>query len=301
MCGCGGSQAQNEAKNDPLASDSTQVNQVASSCAKPKTILRVKVVRSDTFEGVEGIRVKAKGGSAPGDQTSAAQTGLADFGEVTPATYTIGVELEEEQRKQFRARDPVPKVVGEGVTLTTMVAVDPLVALRIILFEWDSKDKKDKPRKDLAWKLTKPLAAGGTTGEDGLIQVLVLFKDKKGELEVTWRSAEKGQDLVAEAGAATDYPIKIKYDDWKDQDQEDVLPKEDDRKIKWTFDIADLAKGDNEDGIKARLHNMGFPVGDIDATKHAVRAYQALYLDLADGSGSISDVTDDVKNRHDKP
>ena len=67
----------------------------------------------------------------------------------------------------------------------------------------------------------------------------------------------------------------------------------------WSVSLADLADGDDDDGVKARLNNLGFNVDGKDNVKRAVKAYQRLYLNQDNGSGVLKDILADIKTRHD--
>jgi hypothetical protein len=68
----------------------------------------------------------------------------------------------------------------------------------------------------------------------------------------------------------------------------------------WKLWVADLEDGDNDDGVKARLNNLGFDVADEEKTKRAVKAYQKVYLKQNSPSGVLKDILNDIKTRHDK-
>lgn len=73
--------------------------------------------------------------------------------------------------------------------------------------------------------------------------------------------------------------------------------------VKWNFEIISKEAAQDDDSVKARLHNMGFLCdkgSDDDTTSKAVKAYQFLYLNEPDGSGKLADIKDDVIKRHDE-
>jgi hypothetical protein len=169
---------------------------------------------------------------------------------------------------------------------------------------WNTAGKKDEPVADRPWTSHKPVAMHGKTEADGLIKVGASTSDTEGVLNVDLYDPPPAAAADAAVAAnATDYPIKIKSEAWVDKNAEPVLPPADDRVVKWQLSIVSLEAADNDDGIKARMHNLGFACdngSNDEATRSAVKAYQALYMDEPDGSGELNDIKDDVKKRHDK-
>lgn len=176
--------------------------------------------------------------------------------------------------------------------------------LQTIAFGFDPK-KKDVPLSGRPWQLLAPKTANGKTGSDGLIKNVLTVKDTQATLSVDIKDtpAAPAEDPPPTT-AATDYPIKIKPADFQDKNAEPPLPPASDDDVKWTLTITTLDKSQDDESIKARLHNLGFGCdagSDADTTTRAVKAYQALYLNQKDGSGALADIKDDVKKRHDNP
>jgi peptidoglycan hydrolase-like protein with peptidoglycan-binding domain len=205
--------------------------------------------------------------------------------------------------------DPEKCLIYKSGTLRiTPIPVTPqpikVHSLQMIVLGWNRTDKKDEPVAERPWTSHKPVAMHGKTAADGLIKVGASTSDAEGALNVDLYDPPPAAAAdAAVAGSATDYPIKIKSDAWVDKNTEPVLPPADDRVVKWKLKIVTLESLDNDDGIKARMHNLGFACdsgSDDETTRAAVKAYQALYMDEPDGSGDLNDIQDDVKKRHDK-
>jgi hypothetical protein len=64
--------------------------------------------------------------------------------------------------------------------------------------------------------------------------------------------------------------------------------------------VADLPDGDTDDGVLARLANLGFDTGDDKKSNRAVKTYQKVFLSKGNGSGKPKDILSDIKTRHDK-
>ena len=302
MGASGGKKAQTEARTDPLASDETLVDSVKTKC---KTVLKVKVLRSDDDKGIQGIKVKALfKKKAPLKRTSVAKTGLADFGEVKAGTYDIELDLGKTDLEKYRQHGGTRVKVAKNRTTTITVKLMPLVDLRIVLLGFDRKDRKDKTLGRKRWRLEALEETKGSTKTNGLIKAKVPILQEEAKLHVVLGAPPPPpRPEPPVVTTATDYPIKIDPSAWIDRDEEPTLPQSSHLKVDWTLSLVDLADLDNDDGIKSRLHNLAFQVGDgknTDVVKHAVNRYQATYLATVDGSGALSDVEDDVKKRHDK-
>jgi hypothetical protein len=283
---CGGTQVQQEADEDNLAQDPTEL-----SADQPcKAFLQVTCVRTDLNEGIENITVKATG-AENATKASVETTGLADFGAIEAGTYDIEIELSPDYAKKYQTPTAQKGVaISKGETRKLRFAFEPKVILTIVLI-----DEKDEAVQGAVWELTAPLQANGTTEEDGKISIADFpWNANDGALEITLPK-QPAVEPVAAGGQAADYPPAIKPADFLDE-----APKALDNKVQWTLAIADLEQGDNDQGVAARLQNLGFSAGD-EKTERAVKAYQRLYMNVKEGSGTPADIKDDIKPRHDNP
>ena len=200
-------------------------------------------------------------------------------------------------------------IYKSGTVIITPIPVTPqpikVQSLQIILWTWDAANKKDAPVKDRPWTSSKPVATHGKTKSDGKVEIPVSSTDAEAALAVDMRDPRpEAADDPAPATQPTDYPPKIIPGDFKDRGAEPALPPREDDLVKWQLSIINPEAAETDDALKSRLHNLGFDCdakSDDEATKRAVKAYQALYLDQADGSGKLSDIKDDLKKRHDNP
>jgi hypothetical protein len=290
----GGTSEQEQASQGALAEDKSKASKSAQKC---EGYLEVKVQRSDNKKAVTAITVQAQVAGKPAlEKPSAGKKGMAKFGAVEAGAYDVTVNLTDEQKKAFQEPAASAAAVVIGKTKKLTIKLVPICELRFVLLGYDTTSKQDQPIGTRNWKLTAPTAANGATVADGLITATALLSDSKATLEVTLRDARPAAVAdPAVVAAPADYPVKIKPDAWKDKDGEPVLSPAEDDKVEWTFKLSDLKGLDNDKGIKTRLSNMGFKTD-----KSGVKAYQLLYEDKRDGSGSLKDVKDAVKDRHDK-
>jgi len=179
--------------------------------------------------------------------------------------------------------------------------------LRVIVLGYDPEKEEDTPIGGRPWMAITPTAKADKTKDDGLIEVPVTRKDKKGELaidltEPSTKAAAAGGGEAAGAPSPTDYPIKIVPANFIDKDAQPAMPPPGYGVVKWKIEIISKEAAQDNESVKARLHNMGFLIdkgADDDTTKKAVRAYQYLYLNEPDGSGKIEDIKADAIKRHD--
>jgi hypothetical protein len=171
--------------------------------------------------------------------------------------------------------------------------------LRIVIVDAD-----DKPVKGKAWKLTAPKALTGTTKGNGLIEVPDLgFQDKSGTLEVTWRTTHPPKAAAAAAPPALTkpkYPRPIMVSEFKDDPPKAPVAADD--VITFTLKIGSLPTFNDDKGVRARLHNLGYPClvdSEATITKKAVTAFQKGRLKQKTPSGVAADVQTDVRDKHD--
>jgi hypothetical protein len=291
---CGGSKHQKRAARSEAAKAKTVAGD-GQPCPLGKCHLRVTVARADTGEGVGSISVESKGPTA-GNKPTAKESGLADFGVVNPGQYTLSVKLSEADKKKYQAPGPLSLTIAKGDTKAQRIVLAPLNKLRFVLI-----DGAEKVIAGADWNLSKP-AKNGKTAASGLIEVdLPWDSDDDRELKVKLpapaAAPAPAPAAPAPAVAPDPYPPHVEPNQFHDEAADPLAPELD---VDWKLSLADLPDGDNADGVKARLNNLGFNIDDDEKTKRAVKAYQKVYLKQDNGSGIAKDILDDIKTRHDK-
>lgn len=219
--------------------------------------------------------------------------------------YTVFLKTLEEQTKK-----DVDVAKGGNVDRRNPNVTLQLPPFHVVLWGYESDDKKDQPLDGKAWTLSAPVTASGTTGADGLVKILNLPPLKpdgsaytQGTLKVTMHTAPAA--AAAPPPAAADpppYPVRIQPDAFKDPVPEGAKPEA--QVVEWDLTVGDLKPFDSLEGGQARLHNLGFDVdvgSDAEQTKKAVQRYQQLYLKQDPGSGKLEDIKADLRDRHDNP
>jgi hypothetical protein len=195
------------------------------------------------------------------------------------------------------------KVYTKAVDKTWKFVVKPkkLPKLRIVLVDAD-----DKPLSGKAWKMTAPKALSGTTKGDGLIEVPDLPpQEKAGLMEVTWQKTKPAKAPEAPKDPVITkptYPRPIKASEFT----EDVppAPSAADDVVEFTLQIGSLPTFNDDSGVRARLHNLGYSCvrgSGADETKRSVQAFQRGTLKQKTPSGNAADIRNDVRDKHDKP
>jgi hypothetical protein len=282
------------ATNDAFATEAKPLGKVLK-CKRGKTLLKAYLLRIDNDQAIDNEVVKATISGNALTKTSAAVTGLADYGEVKPGSYTFSVTLSANRLRMFKPYTPQTAAVPKQVDFHAKLKIEPLAKLRIVLF-----DKAGNKISGATWTMTQPVAANGTTGGDGLIEVTVPWNAASGDLDVTLPNpgpkepAPGPAPVVDPANPA--YPLGI--------NAAQFLPAEDPANpppspINWTYQISLLSAADNQDGWKARLLNVGFPIDDNTRVTRSVKAYQRMKNKNYAGSGVIADVSGDLKTQHD--
>jgi hypothetical protein len=194
---------------------------------------------------------------------------------------------------------------GLATTLKHKFVVKPKqkVRLRILLVDKDDKGVS-KP-----YKLTiAGTVSSGTTGADGLIEVIVDPSATAGSLlldpkdgEPTKPTPSKPPPAVKPEPKPPHYPLPIVQEDFIDKDTDYVGDKHD--PVEWSLSIGGLPSPNDVTGVQARLENLGFSCGGEvgtpgDKTKAAVTAYQKKYGLTA--TGSVADIQDNIRDKHDK-
>jgi len=278
---------------DPFAGDAKPLAAVAT-CKKGKTRLTVHLVRFDNGVAVPNETVSASKGWWPTKKTTAG-TGAADFGEVDAGSYSFDVTLSTANKSKFKPYTAHTASVPEQVDFHATLKIAPVYRVRIVLF-----DKAAKATSGAQWTMTSPVAASGTTGANGLIEVEIPWRDTAGKLTVKLPDTGAKEPAPAAAPAPNPnnpaYPLAI--------DGNHFLPKEEKAKaltdVTLTYDLEHITDADNEDGWKSRLTNLGFPcTNDAPRVTRSVKAFQRLHKNDFAGSGNLSDVSADVKKLHD--
>ncbi len=256
-----------------------------------KGTITVTVRRKGTTDKVGGVTIRASGGPSAGDKTTADGTGIASFLLVEPATYDVAVVLSEALAKKYKA---VPTSTGneikKGTDLALTFDLEPIVKLRVVLV-----DKAGAGVKDASWEVAS-LSKTGKTGDDGKIELDVAADLANAELKVTLPPIPPKSPPPTATPSTADpppYPPAIVTTEFKDE-----AAKAPPTEVKWTLTIQDLEDFDGDDGLKARLHNLGFCIDDDDRTTASVKAYQLMGGDK-DGSGALADVKDKLTKAHD--
>ncbi len=290
----GGSNHQKRAARAAAAKEKTSA-QDGQKCPLGKCHLRVTIARADTGEGVAGISVEAKG-PATATKASVKTTGLADFGEVQDGQYTLTVKLGDADKKKFVEPKAVQLTLAKGDDKAQRIELAPLVKFRVVLI-----DDKAKGIASADWELDSP-SKKGKTGADGLIEADLPWDSDDGRaLKVKFQKPPDPADPPAPVKPAAQtpppYPAPLDVTQFADDAPAKLLAVTD---VDWKITLADLPDGDTDEGVKARLANLGFDTADDEKSKRAVTAYQKVYLNKGSGSGRPKDILSDIKTRHDK-
>lgn len=290
-----GSKQLASAASDTFATETKPLTPVRP-CQKGKTLLKARLVRLDKDEVIPNATVVADKGGASLSQVSAAGTGIADFGVVAPGMYTFSVTLSPDLSKKFKPFEPKNANVPVQVDFQATLKLKPLSKLRIIMF-----DQAGKAIKDASWKMIQPVAASGTTGAAGLIEVDVPWSSPSGDLLVTFPDPPDKEGAPTPPAAADPanpaYPIALNAEHFVPKKEPANVPL---KEVTWKYDIALIDEADDEDGWKARLINLGFPCIDAARTTRSVKAFQRIQKKEYDGSGTLADIAGDLKTVHDK-
>ncbi|MSP00752.1 MAG: hypothetical protein EXR07_06850 [Acetobacteraceae bacterium] len=287
-----GSKQLKDATDDSFATDPAPLTPVMP-CKKGKTLLKVFLRRIDTDAIVANEPVRAGPKSPGAPKNTVAGTGLADYGEVKPGTYFFDVPLAGALKPKFKPYATKSAGVPKQVDFHATLKIVPIARLRVVIF-----DREAKKVSGAVWKLTDPVAANGTTGADGLIDVEVPWSSATATLAVT---LPKGKLIAAPAVVPADpvdappYPVTVRSEQW---DPAPVKAK-DAPEFTWTAEIDLLPDSDTDDGHKARLNNLGFPVDDAGRVTRSVKAYQRLHKKEYTGSGVLADIKAHLKPLHD--
>jgi hypothetical protein len=280
------------AASETFAGDSQPLT-AATPCKRGKTLLKVYLRRKDTDAAIGNETVHA-GKTSPGAaKTTAGGTGLADYGAVDPGDYNFDVTLSGTLKPKFQPfttqKAKLPKQVQYSATLRLL----PVAQLSIVVL-----DGTGKALNGAAWALSEPVAASGTTGGSGRIDVEVPWNTTAAKLKIT---PPAGKRIGAPAVVAADppnappYPVTVRPSQW------DPAPAKakDTAATTWILQVQLLPDSDDDDGAKARLVNLGFPCTNGPRTTRSVKAFQRMQNKDYAGSGALDDVKADLKNLHD--
>lgn len=220
------------------------------------------------------------------------------------------------KNKDLRDRRPNPNELLEGDELCAPDQKDKIVTkstdkvwtfvvkekkpakLRIVLV-----DKDCKPLSGKGWELLAPVEDSGTTAADGLIQFTgIPLQETTASLRVKISEPQPPLDPLEPLPPATPtpYPPEIAAAEFTDKDP----AKESNRHIvEWDLKAGSLPSFNSDEGVRARLHNLGFGCDvkdDGDRSARAVKAYQRFFLKNKNGSGVAKDIDSDIRDRHDK-
>lgn len=196
---------------------------------------------------------------------------------------------------------PKGQVFPKPVDKTHVFVVKPKKPpkLRIVLV-----DAEDKPLAGKAWKLITPKELAGKTKKDGLIEIPDFpFQDKDGSLEVTWQvtKAKKAAPPPKEAVITKPtYPRPIKVSEFTEDPP--AAPSAADDVVQFALKIGGLPTFNQDSGVRARLHNLGYGCSrgsDSERTKKCVAAFQRGLLKQETPSGKWQDIRDDARDKHD--
>jgi hypothetical protein len=182
---------------------------------------------------------------------------------------------------------------------TFVVKTKKPAKLRLVLV-----DKNCAPLSGKAWELLSPIKRSGTTGAGGLIEVAEIpLQETSASLKV--KLSEPPAPPPPEPPAAapvipTPYPPDIVEVEFTDKDPSKESPS---HTAEWTLQVGSLPTYNADEGVRARLHNLGFgcDVEDgADVSARAVKAYQRFFLKNMNGTGVAKDIESDIRDRHDK-
>ncbi len=185
-------------------------------------------------------------------------------------------------------------------TWTFVVKLKKLPKLRIVLVDAEGKGMAGKE-----WQLTAPQVLTGKTKKDGLIEIPDIPPQAvDGAMEITWRKTTAPKPVTPPAEKKVSkptYPRPIVIADFTD----DAPPAHDAAEdvAKFTLKVGSLPSYNVDDGVRARLNNLGggcAPGAAIDVTSRAVKAFQRGRLKQKDPSGVTTDLTDSARTQHDQ-
>jgi hypothetical protein len=210
-----------------------------------------------------------------------------------PNQLLIGDEWQDPPSKGKVHQKPVDK------TWKFVVKPKKPPKLRIVVV-----DAENKPLAGKKWNLTAPKALSGTTKKDGLIEVPDLPpQEKNGVLEVTWQKTKPKKAAPAPkepAITAPTYPRPIKPAEFTEDAP--TAPSAADDVVQFTMKIGSLPTFNHDSGVRARLRSLGFGCrrgSDNERTKKCVELFQRVHLKQNAPSGRVSDVRNDVRDKHD--
>jgi hypothetical protein len=220
------------------------------------------------------------------------------------------------KNKDLKARRPNPNQLLEGDELSAPDQKDKIVKkstdqvwtfvvktkkpakLRLLLV-----DKDCKPLSGKDWELLSPVEGSGTTGADGLIEFKdIPLQETAASLKVKMSVPPPPLDPLEPLPPVvpTPYPPDVVATEFTDKDPN---KKSDSHTVEWELKVGSLPTYNSSEGVRARLHNLGFGCDvedEGDRSTRAVRAYQRYFLKNKSGSGVAKDIESDIRDRHDK-
>lgn len=276
--------------------------------ARPPSTLRVKVIarrpvgggRGDAEEVLSGIPISVTGPEPHAGSTAA--DGTITFADIDSGAYHVVAKNLGSLHGKYTLPAPGGDTLPAGESRQVVLVAQLLASLRFVVSGNDGS-----PVKGARWTLESPLPAHGTTSADGLIDVpIVPLVRGAGVLRVTlpkpWVAAKKpaAAHAVTPAPAIPPYPPPIKAADFKDAALVNDPPTE---TFEWDLSIGLLADYTDDNGVKARLSNLGFKSLGLTgaALARVVKAYQKAHMNNNAGSGVLADIKGHVIGLHDNP
>lgn len=274
-----------------------------------KAELFAVVRRSDTMAAVEGVTVKAETLFRSRTATSAASTGIADFGEVTARlNHTLSTQLTGALATKFVPGPSRDVAVPASMRYGRRLLIDPKIDLKLILLGPD-----DKPVANAEWVVSGFRDQTGKTGADGVILLENIgAATRQAVLEVTLPPpSPKVPAPVAPAapvaGATPPYPPVIREKEFWDVPVVAPKPAPPEAKAlqpalkhRFTLDIKDVEDMTAPAADEWRLQNLGFRWAGAPGLTEAIKAYQRWYqAKKFAGSGAMADIKAELKAKHD--
>jgi len=188
-----------------------------------------------------------------------------------------------------------PMVIGvdEGQVITATIDIR-MNMLRVILV-----DVEGQPLANHTWSLTAPVTANGTTGNDGLIEVVCPAQGKSATL-ITTPPAPPLPPPTTTAPLSSPAPYPPPIIPTQFEDEATAAPPNGGR-MEWTAALGELPTGPA--GVFVRLHNLGY-AGNGKTTHplatELVKSYQSVVLQQDAPSGSAASIAASLTQRHDE-
>ena len=234
--------------------------------------------------------------------------GMQDYHTLYDDAVNATLKADRPNPNQLVVGDDVKLPPGKGkvhakavdAVWTFVVKAKKPAKLRIALVDAEAKGLAGKE-----WRLTTPQALSGKTKGNGLIEIAnIPLQAVSAALEVTWRKTTPPKPVAPpKSKKITDptYPRPIVVADFTD----DAPPAHDaaDDVASFTLKVGSLPSHNVDDGVRARLNNLGHgcaPGATAEVTMQAVKAFQRARQKQDKPSGLVSDVRPEVRKQHDQ-